>query len=75
MHPGKMNVVICPETVKYQEYRPLMKGPYKPKWAKGKANEIGRLFQGIIDIKGIDTCFFIYRHKVPQDSKVTYSRI
>ena len=70
-----MNAVIYPETGKNQEYRHLMKGPDNPKWTREFANETGRLFQGIQDIEGNNTCFFIHKHNVPQDSKVTYSHI
>ena len=52
-----------------------MKGPNKPKWTRAFENEIERLFQGILDIEGIDTCFFIHNNEVTQDRKVTYSRI
>ena len=75
IHPGKMNAIIFPETGKSQEYSHLIKGPSKPKWTRAMENNIGRLFQGIRYIKGTETCFFIHRHKVPQESIVTYSRI
>ena len=39
------------------------------------SNEIGQLFQGIGGIQGTNTCFFIHRHEVPQDDKVTYFHI
>ena len=39
------------------------------------ANEIGYLFQVIMDIEGTYMCLFVHRHEVPQDSKVTYSQI
>ena len=39
------------------------------------ANEIGRLFQGILDIEVMETCFFVHKHKVPWYRKVAYSRI
>ena len=52
-----------------------MKGPDKPKWSRAMENEIGRLFQGIRDIEGTYTCFFIHKYEVPQDRKVTYRRI
>ena len=67
-----MNTIICPEAVKYQEYIYLMKGAYKPKWTRAISNDIVRLFQVIRDIEGTDTCLFIHRHKVPQDSNITY---
>ena len=52
-----------------------MKGTDKKNWTRAFANEKGRLFQGIQDIKGTSTCFFIHKNEVPQFSKVTYSRI
>ena len=67
-----MDAVICQETGKSQEYRHLMKGPDKQKWTRSVENDIGRLFQGIRDIEGTYICFFIHRHEVTQDSKVTY---
>ena len=70
-----MNTVICPETGKPQEYRPLVKGPNKPKWTREFVNEIGRLFQGIRDINVTNTCFSIHNNEVPKGSKVIYSRI
>ena len=72
---GQINAVMCPETGKSQDYRHLIKGPDKPKWTKAMTNEIERLFQVIQGIVGTDTCFFIHKHEVPQDIKVTYSRI
>ena len=70
-----MNAVIFPDTEKFQEYSELMKGPDKPKCTRAVSNDTGCLFQGIRDIKGIETCFFIHMHDVPQDRKVTYIHI
>ena len=70
-----MNAVICPDTGKPQEYSHQMKGPDKPKWTRAFKNEIGQLFQGIRDIEGTNTCFFIHKNEVPKGIKVTYSRI
>ena len=39
------------------------------------ANELGRLFQGIRDIPGTDTCFFIKKSQVPKHKRATYGRI
>ena len=75
IHMGHINAVIFPETVKTQEYRHLMKGPDYPKRTREFANKIGKLFQGIRYIEGNNTYFFIHKHEVPQDSKVTYSQI
>jgi hypothetical protein len=38
-------------------------------------NECGHLFQGIRDIPGTDTCFFIKLKNIPKDRKITYSKI
>jgi hypothetical protein len=54
------NAVIHPITGKEMEYTALMKDPQlQPLWTRGFGNECGRLFQGIRDIAGTDTCFFI----------------
>jgi hypothetical protein len=54
------NVVIHPVTGKEMEYMALMKDPrLQPLWTRGFGKECGRLFQGIRDIPGTDTCFFI----------------
>ena len=41
------------------------------------ANEIGRLAQGIRDINGTDTIFFIPKYEIPKErlKEVTYARI
>jgi hypothetical protein len=73
------NAVIHPVTRKEMEYMALMalmKDPrLQPLWKQGFGNECGRLFQGIRDIPGTDTCFFIKRTNVPKDRKITYGKI
>jgi hypothetical protein len=70
------NAVIQPITGKEMEYMALMKGPrLQPVWKQGFGNECGRLFQGIRDIPGTDTCFFIKLTNVPTDRKITYGKI
>jgi hypothetical protein len=44
-------------------------------WTRGFGNECGRLLQGIRDIPGTDTCFFIDLKKIPNDRKITYGKI
>ena len=39
------------------------------------ANEMGRLVQGIRDIKGTDTIFFITKDKIPKNKNISYARI
>jgi hypothetical protein len=58
------------------EYMALMKDPrLQPIWKRGFGNECGRLFQGIRDIPGTDTCFFIKLKNIPKDRKITYGKI
>jgi hypothetical protein len=70
------NAVIHPVTGKEMEYSALMKDlRLQPLWTRGFGNECGRLFQGIQDIPGTDTCFFIELKNIPNDRKITYSKI
>jgi hypothetical protein len=58
------------------EYSALMKDPHlESLWTRGFGNECGRLFQGIRDIPGTDTCFFIELRNIPHDRKITYGKI
>jgi hypothetical protein len=41
----------------------------------GFGKECGRLFQGIRDIPGTDTCFFIKVTNIRKDRKITYGKI
>jgi hypothetical protein len=53
----------------------LMKYPrLQPLWKRGFENEDGRLFQGIRDIPGTDTCFFIKLTNIPKDRHITYRK-
>jgi hypothetical protein len=70
------NAVIHPVTVKEMEYSALMKDPrLQPLWTRGFGNEYGRLFQGIRDIPGTDTCFFTTLKNIPDDRKITYGKM
>jgi hypothetical protein len=70
------NAVIHPITGKEMEYSALMKDPrIQPLWTRGFGSECGRLFQGIRDIPGTDTCFFIKLKDIPNDRKITYGKI
>jgi hypothetical protein len=44
-------------------------------WLHSFANELGRLFQGIRNIKGTDTCFFIWKQQMPHHKRTTYGWI
>jgi hypothetical protein len=70
------NAVIHPFTGKEMEYLALMKDPgLQPPWTRGFGNEYSLLFQGIRDIFGTDTCFFIKLINIPNDRKITYGKI
>jgi hypothetical protein len=70
------NAVIHPVTGKEMEYSALIKDPHlQPLWTRGFGNECGRLFQGIRNIPGTDTCFFIKLKNIPKDRKITYGKI
>jgi hypothetical protein len=69
------NAVVHSVTGKEMEYKALMKDPQlQPLWTQGFGNECGRLFQGIRDIAGTDTCFFIKLTSIPKDRKITYGK-
>jgi hypothetical protein len=70
------NTVIHPVNGKEMEYMALMKDPrLQPLWKQGFGNGCGCLFQGIRDIPGTDTCFFIKFTNVPKDRNITYGKI
>jgi hypothetical protein len=70
------NAVIHPITGKEMEYSALMRDHrLQPLWTRGFGNDCGRLFQGIRDIAGTDTCFFIKLTNIPKDRKITYIKI
>jgi hypothetical protein len=70
------NAVIHPVTGKEMEYMARMKDPrLQPLWTRGFGKECGRLFQGIRDIPGTDTCFFIKLTNIPRNRKITYGKI
>jgi hypothetical protein len=57
-------------------YHHLMKiDKHKKVWANGFTNEIGQLFQGIRNVPGTDTCFFIPKSLIPAHKRPTYERI
>jgi hypothetical protein len=70
------DAVIHPITGKEMEYMALMKDPrLHPLWKRGFGNKCGCLFQGIRDIPGTGTCFFIKLTNIPMDRKITYGKI
>jgi hypothetical protein len=70
------NAVVHPVTGKQMEYMALMNDPsLQPLWKRGFSNEAGRLFQGIHDIPGTNTCFFVELTNIPKDRKITYGKM
>ena len=64
--------IVDKVTGKKMEYRDLIKRPeLMDTWYRSLANELGRLAQGIRDIKGTDTVFFISLSEIPLDRKKT----
>jgi hypothetical protein len=69
------NVVVHPVTGYKTEYMVLIKDPVlQPLWKRGFDNEVCRLFQGIRDIQGTNTCFFIELKNIPKSSQITYGK-
>jgi hypothetical protein len=70
------NTAVHPVTGKEMEYMALMKDPsLQPLWKRGFCNKVGRLFQGIHDIPGTYTCFFVELKNIPKDRQITYGKI
>jgi hypothetical protein len=70
------NAVVHPITGKQMEYMALMNDPdLQPLWKGGFSNEADRLFQGIRDIPGTNTCFFVELTSIPKYRKITYGKI
>ena len=60
------------------EYQDLIKNDkYQEVWNTSFVNELGRLAQGIRDVKGSNTVCFIEKIEIPKDRQkdVTYVRI
>jgi hypothetical protein len=75
-HKHFANALVHPVTGKQMDYMDLMNDPYlQPLWKRGFSNEAGRLFQGIHDIPGTNTCFFVELTHIHKYRKITYDRI
>jgi hypothetical protein len=71
-----IGAVIDKDTGTVLEYRHLSKSEkYKKIWVHSFANKLGRLFQGIRNFPGTDTCFFIRKSQVPKHKRATYGHI
>jgi hypothetical protein len=58
------------------QYNDIMKHPIMgPQYKNSLGNELGHLSQGIRDIQGTNTCFFVELTKIPKDRKITYGKL
>jgi hypothetical protein len=81
--PSPWEITIGPSSIKPMQS--FIRSPEKkwntwllwlqPLWTRGFGNEVGRLFQGIRDIPGTDTCLFIKLKNIPKDRKITHGKI
>ena len=60
------------ETGKKETLDTLLAGQHHDRWNKSLSNELGRLTNGIRDINGTQTMFFIHKNQVPSGRIVTY---
>ena len=65
-----------PKQQKMLEFKDLINNLKTRKtWTTSMANELGRLSQGIRNIKGSNCIRFIHKNQVPIGKNVTYARI
>jgi hypothetical protein len=70
------NDVVHPVTGKEMEYKTLLKDPVlQPLLKRVFGNEVGRLFQGIRNIQGTNTCFCVELTNIPKYRQITYKKI
>ena len=73
-----VGAIIDEKTGEKLEYRDLIKRPeLRQRWETSLANELGRLAQGIRDIKGTDTIHFVSKSEIPADrwKDIMYGKI
>jgi hypothetical protein len=70
------NAAVHPVTSKQMENMAHMNEPdLQPLWNRGFSNEACHLLQGIHDIPGTNTRFFVELTNIPKDRKITYGKI
>jgi hypothetical protein len=71
-----MNSVINPSTGREMQYKDLMKDTeLGTLFEIGLSNELGRICQGIRDISGTNTAFFIDLESIPKKCKISYGKL
>jgi hypothetical protein len=69
------NSGVHPVTGNEMKYTALVKDPtLKPLWKRFFVNELGRIFQGIRDIQGKNTFFFVDLTNIPKYRQITYGK-
>jgi hypothetical protein len=75
-HKPMINAVLHTASGKEMQYKEIMQHPTMgPKYKTGFGNELGRPCQGIRDIQGTNTCFFVELSNIPNDHKITYGKL
>jgi hypothetical protein len=63
-------------TGQHLEYRQLLeRAVLEPIWERAFADELGRLAQGVHDIKGTDNIVLIHPSDIPKEKTITYRRL
>jgi hypothetical protein len=58
------------------QYKDLLKDPdIGLLFETGLSNELGRICQGILDIAGTNTAFFVDLTSMPKDRKIVYGKL
>jgi hypothetical protein len=71
-----MNSVVHPSTGREMKNKDLMKDPdLGPSFEIGLSNKSGRVCQGIHDISGENTAFFIDLKSIPKNCKIAYGKL
>jgi hypothetical protein len=71
-----INAVIHTVTGKEMQYKDLMKDPdLGPLFEIGLSNQLGRICQGIREIAGTNTAFFVDLTSIPKDCNITYGKL
>jgi hypothetical protein len=71
-----MNSIIHPMTGKEIQYKDFMKDPeLGPLFKIHLSNELGRICQGISEIAGTNTAFFVDLASIPKDHNIAYGKL
>ena len=72
----RINAVLHLVTIKQMQYKEITKNKFLgPLYETDLVNKLGRLLQGICDIKGTITCFFVDLVETPKAHKIIYVKL